>query len=45
MILVEQSSTRRAVRHCGKKKSQQTREAVNEGVMKLCRRGQVIYNE
>lgn len=28
-----------------KKKSQQTREAVNEGVMKPCRWGQVIYNK
>lgn len=28
-----------------KKKSQQTREAVNEGVMKPCRWGQVIYYE
>lgn len=28
-----------------KKKSQQTREAVNERVMKPCWWGQVIYNE
>lgn len=28
-----------------KKNSQQSREAVNEGVMKPCRWGQVIYNE
>jgi len=28
-----------------KKKSQQTREAANEGVMKPCWWGQVIYNE
>lgn len=31
--------------HCGKEKSQQTREAVNERVMKPCRWGQVIYYE
>lgn len=39
------NSTRRAVKHCEEKKSQRTREAVNEGVMKPCRWGQVIYNE
>lgn len=38
------SSSRRAMKQL-KKRSQQCREAVNEGVMKLYRWEQVIYNE